>query len=47
MDSGKLVLIFLITCLVIIFLFLVKTRGGQQLQKLVFVWKPTEVSLAE
>ena len=37
---------FLIIRLVIIFLFLVKT-WGQQLQKLVFVWKPTEVSLAK
>ena len=37
---------FLMIRLVIIFLFLVKTRG-QHLQKFVFVWKPTEVSLAE
>ena len=36
---------FLMTRLVIIFLFLVKT-GGQHLQKCVFTWKPTEVSLA-
>jgi hypothetical protein len=37
---------FLITRLVVIFFFLVKTRE-QRLQKFVFVWKPTEVSLAE
>ena len=37
---------FLITRLVIIFLFLVKTRGAT-IEDAVFVWKPTQVSLAE
>ena len=37
---------FLITRLVIIFLFVVKTRGAATAE-VVFTWKPTEVSLAE
>ena len=43
---GEACVDFLMTRLVIIFLFLVGTRG-QHLQKFVFVWKPAGVSLAE
>ena len=46
MDSGKLVLVSWWYALWSSS-FSWSRLGGQQLQKLVFVWKPTEVSLAE